>query len=1212
MAEHRTGEYLNVCRLCLCDRPESLKSIFDVELGPNRLQQKIHQLVAIQVSRQDQFSTLVCNDCIIRLDTFHSYKRECHRNQTKLIELMNKTGVLSPDEPILRIKPDPDSEEISEAGLMNGTHPVWPIKVEIDEPMDDEYNELPPEIVAKYGSDDGQTYDCPERQPEAPSLRAHQSSTHKKDKRTPMCEIRKTGDELEGIERHGVGKDANENDDRTVRTMMNHVGVDPANNEDTMSNQASDQRTQGASENPETDHQKIQFAAGLKLVQKDTTPIECEALSKIELSYIEKCKAMVSMFQTLQCACHNAHHKSKHNLMSHLREQRIWFPLFTCYDCMTSFTDRSSYLKHNPKCPKTQLETLMKLSNLKKRNEIKTRVYQNFKCNRCQFLFSFYDDYCRHVEEEHAHGEPPIYCSCGLVFDALKEYKHHCFRSCLLSYYCDICFVATATLEEFVKHCQEHHDRSEGFVLLQEAVYSPRKMPAPKECDEEGASEAKQERRRSLRPLASVDMYDGTKDESVAKKKADLGALLKNLPAKIIVSKILGMGDVITAADWRKAASCPTCDRDYSSMHNMVRHYKTHLERNEVDVPPEVLSQIKSHQPEEDESAVYSCPDCGGMFNSAEWTQHLDENHPSLNCDECDDVFRFQSELKQHKIEQHNQNGFKDIASVLTPAVEIDDVGEVMVTCDLCDTMFKTKDDLRSHKMLYHQPSNRSDSSVNGDGFDEDDDMPVLDNEEDEGKPGFVEKFMCEHCDRVYASLKTLKEHLKNKHGTSYAQKGTEFPKKCDYCDKMCMTPASLYLHTQMHERMTLSDLRDDKSAIGKARKRSELENAADPEEEESYYNCKYCFKVFSNRGKLKDHMKCHTPTNLVKRARKFLCDLCHTAFDSRPDLEAHKVEDHAEEMDEMPQLVSQMEVEVEIKQEVEDEKFEVPKMKNMFCKYCRRAFSSLVELTRHMRDEHGDSPKIRMPRDKRKDNVEKNIKCPLCKKAFASVGAMTAHAGWHKRAGSRLENPEAHSPQAIAALKLARQSRVFNKKSAPPKPQPASRFQCSTCFARLPNDTALQIHILEQHRNLEEVMLVPRCNTCNKDFKSQLEYDTHKRYHELVERQKRMSGGQPLPKKNPCNYCSSSFTRTDTLAAHVRQHHPEHVRTEFRCDQCDRVFEKQNSLTIHLKVHEKQRNGGGPAPPPPGGKVYLCPICNMTFNFTKDLRMHTIKAHPF
>lgn len=56
--------------------------------------------------------------------------------------------------------------------MMNGNHPLWPIKVEIDEPMDDEYNDLPPDITAhSYGSDNEQfTYNSVERESEGKIL----------------------------------------------------------------------------------------------------------------------------------------------------------------------------------------------------------------------------------------------------------------------------------------------------------------------------------------------------------------------------------------------------------------------------------------------------------------------------------------------------------------------------------------------------------------------------------------------------------------------------------------------------------------------------------------------------------------------------------------------------------------------------------------------------------------------------------------------------------------------------------------------------------------------------------------------------------------------------------------------------------------------------------------------------------------------------------
>lgn len=51
-----------------------------------------------QVSKRDKMTTMVCNSCIIRLDTWFSYKKQCHRNQTKLLEWLNISKINTPPE----------------------------------------------------------------------------------------------------------------------------------------------------------------------------------------------------------------------------------------------------------------------------------------------------------------------------------------------------------------------------------------------------------------------------------------------------------------------------------------------------------------------------------------------------------------------------------------------------------------------------------------------------------------------------------------------------------------------------------------------------------------------------------------------------------------------------------------------------------------------------------------------------------------------------------------------------------------------------------------------------------------------------------------------------------------------------------------------------------------------------------------------------------
>lgn len=1009
----------------------------------------------------------------------------------------------------------------------------------------------------------------------------------------------------------------------------------------------------------EEDEKKIEFAAGLKLIQRDSTPNEVQNLSKIEISYLEKCKAMVSMFQTLQCACHDVQHKTIRNLLSHLRETRIWFPLFTCYNCMISLTDRSTFTKHHSRCPQPQLEALKKLSNLRKRSQLKSRLYQNFKCNRCKFLFSFHEDFCKHVNDYHAHGMPPFYCSCRFVFNSLDEYKTHCYTSCTISYYCDICFKTTPTIEEFIKHAEEEHDSSEGFVLLQNNTYVPRSQAfRHQEADDEAnVLEGKRERKKSSKEPVVVHIYD-----------KEIPADVRDIPTSTIRRMLEMDGTVNLASNSKGPSKCPVCRKQYSSVNNMMRHYRVHIEKKEVEVP-----KIENESENED---LYTCPDCGGVYPASKWKDHLKEKHSLKACSECDKEFQFQNELDQHRSVHLNIKVFRDSktqvyrSTMLSPTEETDAADCDMVMCDAVEN----KDDLKKQQMLHDSEHLSAAGSM--EKVSELEPFLELDDK------ATSEQLLCDSCDREFASAKSLREHVLNKHGASFLKNveypksckvcgktcstgsaytnhmqmhnrmslgrpdklKEDFPKKCEYCDKMCNSGAGLYIHTQMHERVTLGELK--KKKVDK-KKESLLE---EPNEEESYHTCNRCFKVFATKGKLKEHLKSHS---LSKRSRKVLCDLCHVALDSHAELKQHKAEEHSDECQEELSAASELDMDestnntdtisavlyacdncedsfssqAELKSHKETHG--KSRSKTLICKYCKTYFSSVNDLSKHMNLEHEESFKPKAYKTKAKDS-EKLYSCSLCKKHFSTYGAMTAHSGWHKRSGNR-EPP--NSVAATAAAKLAKRQTALRKVEAAreikPEPIDVPEFQCSTCLVEFPNETAMQIHALEKHGNLDALMLVPRCDICNKDFATQDEYETHKRFHDFLERQRQHerqlktpiiqsvetvveSPAEATSKRVFCSWCSSSFSRQDTLNTHIKNHHKEHVKTEFECDQCDRVFDKQSSLTIHLKMHQKQKATTVQFPSGSVGRTYVCSLCNKCFNYPKDLRMHTINAHPF
>lgn len=926
---------------------------------------------------------------------------------------------------------------------------------------------------------------------------------------------------------------------------------------------------------PTTEERKILFAAGLKLLQTNSTPISFENLSKIEYSYIEKCKAMVTMYQTLQCACHNEKHPNLKGLLSHLRALRIWFPVFTCYHCMITFTDRSSSTRHYLKCPHKNLETLVKMSNLKKRSDVKTRLYQNYKCTICDFMYWFHEDFCVHIDEQHSDIMMPHRCNCGRVFNSLEDYKDHAYVSCLVDFYCDICFKTFKTLESFQKHAAQEHDNSEGFILLQDDNYRKRKAVTPSPPQPTRTVIKREQtnpgnivigkRRSSYKP----PVIEPELEEEVEKKK---------------ISKHERIPGLI----------CPICCREYSSNNNMWRHYKSHLQQD--------------NQDESIDNSLYCCPDCGGMFSTDEWEKHK-EMHKKKSCKECGKIFQFQSELDQHRSVHLNLKVYRDSKThaYKTTMVTNND-NNIVVMCEICDKMFTSKEQLKEHKLIHEMPVLESSA--------------IIDVKKEPPQP--VKKYKCIPCKKVYTNYGLMYAHNKEKHPEKKLPgSNSNYPKKCKYCDKILYTGGSYWNHLTMHERV--NNQKEGNNTQKPPILSIEKEKKTQDSESESYHTCKRCFKVFSTKSNLRGHMKCHginlSPTNKnqKKTTKKVWCDICHCAFENVTHLERHKREDHGDNDDGMPMLTDEK-VDLKtpfvytcdtcvktfttksglrkhkMKHEREFRPVIKAKQNLVYCKYCKIAFETVQRLSNHMKEEHLEL----MPKHKQKDNASsKPYSCNICKKTFTTSSAMYGHRGWHKRNNST-KGSNSNSPLPPIVIK----KEPGEGESELPK------FKCKTCNAGFLNDTALQIHILEKHRNVNTFVLAARCHLCSLDFASHEEYENHKQYHNVSDKQKpnKQQAQQQAKKGFTCNHCTATFTRVDNLRTHVKNFHKEQTPQEFRCSQCDRVFDKQNSLSIHLKVHEKQKMNTVVSKPP----LFSCSICNIGFDLPKDLRTHTINAHPF
>nr|XP_019533186.2 transcription factor grauzone-like [Aedes albopictus] len=172
--------------------------------------------------------------------------------------------------------------------------------------------------------------------------------------------------------------------------------------------------------------------------------------------------------------------------------------------------------------------------------------------------------------------------------------------------------------------------------------------------------------------------------------------------------------------------------------------------------------------------------------------------------------------------------------------------------------------------------------------------------------------------------------------------------------------------------------------------------------------------------------------------------------------------------------------------------------------------------------------------------------------------------------------------------------------------------YGCEECSVKFENFISIRRHMIDVHdkpyimccgvrytargvlfQHVQAVLNPEafRCELCDKTFKLNISYITHKqRYHR---------NNEPLK----CDQCPKQFSTENKLNRHIVNHQKEKARKEEKhiCEVCSRCFNRKASLKNHMVyMHEKNT-------------VYVCEICSKTFTrkppFLEHLQTHEFTA---
>lgn len=382
--------------------------------------------------------------------------------------------------------------------------------------------------------------------------------------------------------------------------------------------------------------------------------------------------------------------------------------------------------------------------------------------------------------------------------------------------------------------------------------------------------------------------------------------------------------------------------------------------------------------------------------------------------------------------------------------------------------------------------------------------------------------------------------------------------------------------------------------------------DATDIKKKDSHI-CPKCTRCYSSKRSLDRHILTHDE-------KRFTCDKCSKHFFHLDKLIQHSKLHMIKE-----------------------------KPKPVLCKICNRNFRKTDTMVRHLNVHKRTNPKevlsiLKEIRDKRKlENIEpekkifeaennKNIKA--IEEEFITNENIILNI--HKK--KTLESNDKKSNSNLSDIS-AENIDSFNHETL---------YRCNYCTKYCANEKSFQKHI---QIHIEKKFV---CNVCNMKFFRQDRLNSHKNRYGHDEKAVSLETQKPCDDKSaiklinswireeldsdneekgfPCKICGKSYDTKKSLLKHQLSMHngggekncltcgkmctcdekiknqdkPNERLKPFRCDECNKSFEKEIKLQKHIRIHERAKEQQDV-----NFKRFLCHICSKTFRQNTGLMFH-------
>uniref|UniRef100_A0A1I8PSQ1 Protein krueppel n=1 Tax=Stomoxys calcitrans TaxID=35570 RepID=A0A1I8PSQ1_STOCA len=585
---------------------------------------------------------------------------------------------------------------------------------------------------------------------------------------------------------------------------------------------------------------------------------------------------------------------------------------------------------------------------------------------------------------------------CGKVFDRLYRLKRHStVHSKKRAFPCEICKYSFAAEKTYLAHMQIHEiDGTDGTNNREfQCSDCPKSFEKKAALVQHSQIHNKKKAKSKIRKLSKDKEDDLEKKETKCEGENEfIKDQIEDCPQvqpneekenahQIISDDIVKHEFEITPNIFEEPLDVYDDDNgewyddDYEDSENedeSLGKDRTHKTRNvqNTDFVDTGIGEIEKPNTRNRRNGTFPCEVCKKIFDRP----YRLKRHTSVHslerpyvCEVCKYRFATPNLLKIHMIQHENEAG-SNFSSRPRPDG---------FKCPDCPRRFEKQASLSAHRQIH----TRNASETN---------------------------YPCTVCQRNFMSIRSLTEHITNKHPEAEKH-------KCNQCDKTFVLHAHLVEHLNRHKGNKNFVCLICEKEFGYT---NTLKEHMRTHSGESPYLCPQCGKTFRSASNLRQHMERHfglkkyqcpecpsrfncrsdlcKHTSTHTKAKPHVCDVCGSRFTRSYSLQKHKLLHSGERPYKCDQCSMTFVIVYHLRRHMRTHTGEKPYK----CKFCDRAYAESGDLTKHLRTHVG----------------ENTYMCTECPMAFKYQTELREHLSEHYKMSQQLkkndETQQAEEPQ--------------------------------------------------------------------------------------------------------------------------------------------------------------------------------------------------------